>query len=149
MSGKIEWFAGDLNGLDIYNCMETLAHTWDDLVDGDKSVSQAQINEAFRIALVRLPANPLYAHLQKQLLPLWEMVIDAYEIANSFENEKDLKGLEIAHTLRYAAGHIVGCVVRKIGGLDHAREVMPEIWKQIVAENFNDYVKEHLDADQV
>jgi hypothetical protein len=144
--GKLEWFGGNQDALNLYRMFVDLLHTWDDLVDRDREVTELEINNAFMIALVYMPANPFYKHIQEQIMPMWLTVISAYEAGNKFEREKDEHGLEIAHTLRYAAGHIVSYMVYVCVGRNQAKEIMPEVWKNIVFERFDDYRKEHLDA---
>lgn len=144
--GKLEWFGGNADALQVYQAMVDLAHTWDDLVDKDKDVSQEDINRGFLICLVYLQTNPFYRQIQDQIIPMWVSVVSAYETANQFEKTKDEHGIEIAHTLRYAAGHIVSYMVHVCVGADKAKEIMPEVWKTMVPERFEDYRKEHLDA---
>ena len=105
--GTLEWFGGDQDALNMYRMFVDLAHLWDDLVDKDKDASEDDINNAFLICLVYLPANPFYRSIQDQILPMWLTVVSAYQTANKFEREKDPHGLEIAHSLRYAAGNIM------------------------------------------
>lgn len=140
--GKLEWFGGNQDALNMYRMFVDLAHTWDDMVDRDKPMGEGQINNAFLICLVYLPANPFYQQIQRDIMPMWLSVVSAYQTANFFERAKDKHGVEIAHTLRYAAGHIVAYAVHVCVGPEKAKEVMPEVWKNIVAERFDDYVKE-------
>ena len=143
---KLEWFGGNTDALNMFYTIVDLAHVWDDLIDRDKPVSDFDINRAFLSALVYLPANPFYNRIQTQVLPLWMTVISAYETANKFENDKDEHGLEIAHNLRYATGHIVVFMSQACLGYKKAQEFMPEIWKTIVDDRIDDYRKEHLNA---
>ena len=145
--GKLEWFGGNEDALKMYRQFVDLAHIWDDLVDQDKPVGESAINHAFGIALVYLPANPFYQMIQPQILPMWMTVISAYEAANHFERTKDPHGLEIGHTLRYAAGNIMSYAILVCVGPEKAKEYIPEMWKAVVAERFDDYRKEHLNAD--
>lgn len=147
MEGKLEWFGGNQDALSMFRMFVDLAHTWDDLVDRDKEVSEDAINHAFAIALVYLPANPFYQAIQPQVLPMWLSVIHAFQTANAFEKAKDPHGLEIAHTLRYAAGNIMTYAVHMCVGPEKAKEYLPEMWKAIVVERFDDYRKEHLNVD--
>jgi len=124
----------------------TLSHTWDDLVDKDKPVSENDINNAFLIALVYLPSNPFYKYIQAQILPMWITVVSAYQTANYFEQTKDDHGIEIAHNLRYAAGNIIAYMMHVCLGPEKAKEYLPEMWKTVVAERFADYRKEHLNV---
>jgi hypothetical protein len=128
----------------MYRMFVDLSHTWDDLVDRDKPVEDSRINNAFLIALVYLPANPFYQQIQRDIMPMWLTVVSAYQTANFFEREKDEHGVEIAHTLRYAAGNIVAYAVHVCVGPDKAKEVLPDVWKNIVCERFDAYRAEIL-----
>ena len=145
--GKLEWFGGDQDALNVYRMFVDLAHLWDDLVDKDKPTTENQINNAFLICLVYLPANPFYQTIQRAILPMWLVVVSAYQTANHFEKNKDEHGLEIAHTLRYAVGNIVAYMVHVCVGPEKAAEILPEVWKAVVYERFDDYRKEHINAD--
>lgn len=145
-AGKLEWFGGNQDALNVYRMFVDLSHTWDDLIDKDKNVPPDHVNNAFLIALLYLPSNPFYRSIQDQILPMWATVISAYEIANDFEKKKDDHGIEIAHTLRYASGHIITYMVQVCVGYEKAKEILPEVWKTIVFERFDDYRKEHLDG---
>jgi hypothetical protein len=142
--GKLEWFGGNQDALNMYRAFVDLAHTWDDVVDGDKPVTADDINRAFLTCLVYLPANPFYRAIQEQILPMWLVVVSSYETANAFEKAKDPHGIEIAHSLRYAAGNIVAYAVHVCLGPEKAKEVLPEVWKAMFYERFDDYRKEHL-----
>jgi purine-cytosine permease-like protein len=145
--GKLEWFGGNQDALNAYRMFVDLAHLWDDLVDKDKEATENDINNAFLICLVYLPANPFYRSIQEQILPMWLVVVSAYQTANKFERDKDVHGIEIAHGLRYAAGNIVAYMVYVCVGPEKAKEFLPEMWKNVFFERYEDYRKEHLDVD--
>jgi hypothetical protein len=42
--GKLEWFGGNQDALNMYRLFINLLHTWDDLVDKDKEVTETGIN---------------------------------------------------------------------------------------------------------
>jgi hypothetical protein len=143
-TGKLEWFGGNQDALNMWEAFAFLAHVWDDLVDKDKEVSEADINNAFLTCLVYLPANPFYQSIQSAILPMWLTVVSAYQTANYFQRAKDEHGVEIAHTLRYAAGNIMAYAVHVCVGAEKAKDVLPEMWKTIVAERYDDYKAEVL-----
>jgi hypothetical protein len=143
---RLSWFGGNQDAANMYSMFIELSHAWDDIVDGDKNIQQDRINQAFLTALVYLPANPFYRLIQDKVLPMWVTIASAYEVANKFEKDKDPHGLEISHGLRYAAGHIVAYAVIVCIGQDKAREVLPDMWKDIYFERFEDYRKEHLNG---
>jgi len=142
--GKLEWFGGNQDALNMYRMFVDLSHAWDDIVDGDKEIGETRINNAFITALVYLPSNHFYRSIQDQILPMWLMIVSAYEVANKFEKDKDPHGLEIAHGLRYATGHIVAYAVTVCVGHEKAKEFLPDMWKSIYFERFDEYRKEHL-----
>ena len=144
--GKLEWFGGNQDALAMFRMFVDLAHTWDDLVDKDKDTSEQAINNAFLICLVYLPLNPFYQTIQRDIMPMWISVVSAYQAANTFEKSKDEHGVEIAHVLRYAAGNIIAYAVHVCVGPDKAAEYMPDVWKAIVVERFDEYRKEHLNV---
>lgn len=143
-AGKIEWFGGNEDALNMYRMFVDLAHIWDDLVDKDKDADEDRINRAFLTCLVYLPLNPFYLHIQRDIMPMWITVVSAYKTANTFEKTKDAHGIEIAHGLRYAAGNIVAYAVHICVGPEKAAEYMPEVWKTMVMERFDPYREEHL-----
>jgi purine-cytosine permease-like protein len=145
--GQLEWFGGNQDALNMYHAFADLAHIWDDLIDKDNPVSADAINRAFLTCLVYLPANPFYRSIQEQILPMWLVVVSAYETANFFEAKKDPHGIEIAHGLRYAAGNIMAYAVHVCVGPEKAKEFLPDMWKTIFYERFDEYRKEHLDVD--
>ena len=144
--GKLEWFGGNQDALNLYRMFRDLAHTWDDLVDKDNPVTETEINNAFLMCLVYMPANPFYQKIQAAVLPMWITVVSAYQTANSFERNKDEHGVEISHTLRYAAGNIVAYAVHVCVGQEKAAEIMPEVWKSIVFERYDTYKAEVLNV---
>lgn len=145
-AGKLEWFGGNEDALNMYRTIVNLGHAWDDLVDNDKQVSEARINMAFLSALVYLPANPFYRSIQDAILPMWMTVVSAYETANHFERVGEDHGLEIAHSLRYAVGHIVAYAMIVCIGREEAQKFLPDMWKAVVAERFAQYQQEHQHA---
>ena len=144
--GKLEWFGGNQDALNMYRMLIDLAHTWDDLVDKDRELPADHINNAFLITLVYMPSNIFYRSIQEQIMPMWLTVVSAYEVANKFEQDKDEHGVEIAHNLRYAVGHIVSYMVQVCVGYEKSKEILPEVWKSIVFERFDEYRKEHLNV---
>ncbi len=144
--GKLEWFGGNQDAFNMYQGFVDLAHIWDDLIDKDKPVSSDKINRAFLTCLVYLPANPFYRAIQDAVLPMWLVVVSSFETANKFEQDKDPHGIEISHSLRYAAGNIVAYAIHVCIGPEEAKKVLPDMWKAVFYERFDEYRKEHLDV---
>jgi len=144
--GKLEWFGGNEDAFAMFHMFVDLSHAWDDLVDKDKDLAERDINNAFMICLVYLPMNRFYQMIQHAVLPMWITVVSAYQTANHYERTKDEHGIEIAHGLRYAAGNIIAYAVHVCVGPEKAAEYMPDVWKEIVFERYDEYRKEHLNV---
>lgn len=143
---RLAFFGGDVDALNMYKMFIDLSHVWDDMVDKDKELTEDRINNAFLICLVYLPSNPFYQRIQRDIMPMWISVVSAFQTGNKFERDKDEHGIEIAHNLRYAAGHILAYAVHVCVGPEKAKEVLPDLWKDIVFERYDDYRKEHLNV---
>ena len=143
---RLGFFGGNVDAYNMYRMFIDLSHVWDDMVDKDNKLTEDQINNAFLICLVYLPSNPFYQQIQQAIMPMWITVVSAFQTGNKFEKDKDEHGIEIAHNLRYAAGHILAYAVHICVGPEKAKEVLPELWKDVVFERFDDYRKEHLNV---
>lgn len=143
---RLGFFGGNIDALNMYKMFIDLSHTWDDMVDKDNDLTEDRINNAFLTCLVYLPCNPFYQKIQRAIMPMWITVVSAFQTGNRFEKEKDEHGLEIAHNLRYAAGHILAYAVHECVGPERAKDILPELWKDVVFERYEDYRKEHLDV---
>ena len=90
---KLEWFGGNTDALNLFHNLVSLVHIWDDLIDKDKPVTDADINKAFLTALVYIPANPFYKIIEAQVLPMWVTAASAFEVATSLKKTKTNTGL--------------------------------------------------------
>jgi hypothetical protein len=79
-------------------------------------------------------------------MPMWITVVSSYQTANQFEREKDEHGLEAAHMLRYAAGNILAYAIHICVGPEEAAKYIPELWRDVVNERYEDYRREHLNV---
>jgi hypothetical protein len=148
---SVAWFNGNVAARDMAVKLSQLANLWDDIVDKDEGITEADVNLAFEMALVHLPANPFYASIQQHILPLWLTAISGFRVANLYEKAKDSRGLEIGHNLRFVGGHIIAyammvCFAAHPQRSEKLDEFLPQMWKLWVNERFDDYVKEHLNA---
>ena len=140
-----EWFGGNFAGVELLMRLGQIAHAYDDIIDGDP-ITPDRVHDMMYNVLIDLPNNELYRKYQAIIVPLWELTLMAYRSANIMEKTKDEHSLEISHSLRYAAGHIIALVMIGECGREKALEYMPEMWRYVVFERFNDYRLEHLEG---
>ena len=137
-------YKGDADLIELHELISELTNIWDDLIDKDKPVSDSQINKAFKIALIKLPSNPVYKQLDVAMPFFWGMAISSYETANFFEKNNVERELEISHGLRNQVVHILSAGVRLKFNEDESQEIIRELWRFIFEDSIDDYKKEHL-----
>lgn len=126
------WFDGNRSALDFIVTLSSIAELWDDLVDGDKLPSRAEIDQIFIGALVVLPTNEFFNQNKSFFMPLIFQAINAWR--DSVELEKEgAKGRAYALTLRDTHLLMAPMIVMLLRGEDAARKVSLEMWKYFTA----------------
>jgi hypothetical protein len=144
----LPWFGGNQDAANLYLMLIELSHTWDDIVDQDNGVvDENRVNQAFMTALVYMPNNPFYQRVITAMPFMWSMIVSAYETANEFERKKEVHGVEIAHSLRYATGHVVAQMIMMCVSRDEARMFIPEMWKNVFFDRYDEYYREHTNNE--
>jgi SAM-dependent methyltransferase len=137
-----EALQGNEDALAFCSQLHALLHIWDDLVDGDKAVGQAQLNEAFRSALVQLPLNPFFQAHAKTLVPVIDAGILAWEVSNVFERGLNRERWRKAHMLRVQIGAVFVMCAELVGGRPWALHVAPAMYDLIQGDTLSDYMDE-------
>ncbi len=118
--GILELMAGNVDAaqflLDIARC----SHTYDDLIDRDKPVSDAAIHDLNWTLLVTLPTNPFYREHQDTIRPVLVTAILNWQAATEMESRGVAEELRVAHVLRYALADVMLLCMVLTGGRDHA-----------------------------
>jgi hypothetical protein len=119
-----------------------IAHTWDDLVDRDKPVSDAEISSAFVQALIELPLNSFYAEHFLRLQEIMLNSITNWRIANELERqEKPQDGdLTIAFVIRSSYIDMVVQCALLLGGLEWAVQCGVELRRWAHSEGWAKYL---------
>ncbi len=105
-----------------------LAHTWDDLVDGDKEVSGDEANTAFVACLFTIPSSPLWGlDMQANLLNVYLR----WQDANTLEADKNSSDDDLAKAWLLRAGlyDLFVLLAAKLYGLTWAKEIGPIVRK--------------------
>lgn len=119
----LEWMKGDTAAAQFVVNLHGIFEIWDDLIDKDKPVSDANINAAFMGALVILPRNPFYQAHFTLLNPLVESAILDWHTANALEAKKDEASLREAYVIRCSFYVVPVMCARIIGGQEWAQSV--------------------------
>jgi len=132
---------GDPEALAFCESFFFITQIWDDLVDGDKDVDPEDVNRAFWLALVEMPANPFFARHAAQLNTFIGQAACAWFDANTLERGTEHEKT-LAFVLRDAVGGLVSLCAYLIGGYDHMRAVSPDVRRLVHDEPLTTYLKE-------
>lgn len=141
----LHWMRGNATAVDFLRSAFHVAHFWDDLIDRDKQISDAQVNGAMFQALVFLPRNPFYQAHFHDLNAVLANAITNWQVATQLERNGGVNGKRAAYVLRAAYVDLVTHSALLIGGMDWARDVGVEVRQ--LAEPYGEYLT-NLAAEQ-
>jgi hypothetical protein len=130
---------GDRVAADFLHKVTDLAHTWDDLVDRDKPVTDNQINVAFFDALT-LSNNAFYARYRAMLEPILINSIINWRVATTLERSEDSKVLPISFILRSSYVDLLTMSACLIGGMNWAEDVGIAARQMVHGEGYDKYL---------
>lgn len=110
-------FRGNMAAIELMQMFRHVAHIWDDLIDRDRKVNDADINGAFWAALVGIPSNSFFNAHRAVLLPSFAQGIMGWLASNELAlDKKNPLSREIAHIARSDAGDFALLIAQIIGG---------------------------------
>jgi len=131
---------GHIQAIDLFVLIRDVLHFWDDLIDKDKAVPDADINQSMFKALVAIPGNSFYREHQDKLLPVLTNAIANWHTANQFEQTADRDRLEQAFVIRSDYANVLIQMAYLVGGYDWMIQVTPMIRAMWTTENFSAYL---------
>lgn len=135
------WFKGNDAATRLCLDLLTVAHVWDDLVDGDTIRTPDEIDSAFRMLLLDIPTNPFWQQHYQVILPILRSVWLEWTTANAFEKTASEDDLKKAYVLRAGIYQFFTVCATLVGGLEWGKEVAPQVWR-LYGETFPNYVAE-------
>lgn len=153
----LEAVKGDLEALAFLQLITSILHSWDDLIDKDKRLTDAQINECFWQALVVLPRNKFYAKYFAELNPILISAILNWITANQLEDDYlfhgDTMASEIAFIIRSTYCELVIQSAMLIGGFEWGQTIsfqVRKLWHNERLAGYQDNLrKQHEDAAEL
>ena len=133
----LRWFCGNQSAVELLLTLSTISEAWDDLVDKDKELSEADLEQCFWAALVELPLNKFFNDNKAALMPLIVSSINLWLDSNKLARG-DKTDRTHAFTLCRIDLQIAQHIALLTGGVEHMREVSLPMWKFFTA---------HDDAD--
>jgi hypothetical protein len=139
----LRWMAGNADAVACFVALSTICETWDDLVDRDKPVGDAQINEAFTLALINLQVNPFYKANEALLYALIVAGTNAWMDANALQSSPDVKWRMLAFYLRNTAYELASICAFRAGGWQHLRAISLEMRQFFAHESYAEWEHRH------
>lgn len=132
----------DEDALAFLRAIANVLHTWDDLTDHDKPVSDEDVFSAFWTCLIGLPENPFYRQNEGVLRPVLANAIINWRIANNLERSESKTETDMicAFIIRSAYVDLVTASAALIGGVDHAATIGAEVRRWAHKEGFDKYL---------
>lgn len=133
---------GDPVALAFLNAMARVLHFWDDLIDRDKPVSDAEINARMWDALIEIPLNAFYRENIGTLSPILVSAIANWRIATDVERSADAthRDLAFAFIIRSTYVDLVTISAVLVAGMEHAVACGPAIRRWAHGEGFDGYL---------
>jgi hypothetical protein len=138
----LELMRGNRQATDFIELIVEVLHFWDDLIDRDKVVSDADINDKMFKLLVTLPRNPFYLANFTTLNPVLVNAITNWHVANRMERaeQPDDYQLRIAYILRSSYVDLITQSALIVGGPDWAVNVGEQIRLYAHKETYEGYL---------
>lgn len=142
-------YKGNLDAARLALTIVKIADVWDNLIDKDKEVSDADIHEAFWLSCIEMQQNPFFRQFSADLLPVMANGIVNWRIANELQKQKDDRAIEIAHVIRYSIADTIVHMALLIGGPEWVVEVGPELRLRSQKDTLKNFRKEVANENKV
>lgn len=141
----MEWFKGDKDAVQCLVEISTISEVWDDLIDRDVALTNAEISSAFVCATIKLPNNPFYASNIAALQPLIIMTVNAWMDSEELVKRSDKKSRMLAFYMRDIGKEIVPLIAFLVGGYAHMRKVSLEIKDFFYFDDYENWELRHVE----
>lgn len=135
-----KWLKGHQDAQAMIVLLFDIAHTCDDLTDRDKTVSTAQMQQAFWKALIDLPRNSFYAANFLLLNGALQVAFVNWQIANQMEASADAQAKPVAFVLRSSYTDLITLCAWILGGTEWAMQVGYESRLHASGEGYDAYL---------
>ena len=144
-----ELFCGNVDAYKVFLIFYHSSGVWDDIQDSEVRSSE-DVTKMLNGLVHDLPQNLFWQKYGNELYPLvWNAMI-SWQVANSYEKDKDEHGIELGHMLRYSIAQVMCYIIHMLQGRDVSKSV--EIWKVMLKifchDRFETYRKEILEISE-
>lgn len=140
------WLKDNPEAIELANDYSIVSQIWDDLHDGDKPVTRAQIDYMMQLALVDIPKNPFFQRNYLELMPMVQHCLMTWQDANTLEAKGDDRDLYVSYIIRSVTTDLIIHMAGIIGGTTWRRQAALAIRRTVYHDNesFAEYRQEVL-----
>lgn len=135
------WLKDNSDAIQLANDYSTVSQIWDDLHDGDKPVTRAQVDYMMQLSLIDIPRNPFFQSHYLELMPMVQHCLFTWMDANTLEAKGDDTDLQVAYIIRSVTTDLIIHMAGIIGGSVWRRQAALNIRRVIYHDNepYEDY----------
>lgn len=139
----LDLFGGNVHAQRMCVMVMDVISTWDDLLDKDVPVSDADLSRAFTTCLVDLPSNPFYRAHHHAVVPLIHTGLTAWMAANLAEGSGDRTRVDAAGTIRQNILGVCMYAITATNPPERAHQVISQVAPLWINELHAEYMLEH------
>ena len=143
----LELMGGNQDAADMVTMVANWSHTYDDLIDKDKAVSDARIHAAMWTLVAGLSQNPFFAKHQDTFRALLMSGVLNWHAANQMERSGCVEQLRLAHVLRYSIADVAMVAMALAVNQEHAFKNAARCRLLAQHDTWANYFQEHQNAD--
>lgn len=140
------WMAGNADAVSCVVALSTISERWDDLRDGDKPVTRAELDQAFTLALIELQVNVFYKQNESLFYAIIIAGTNAWMDANEMQTDPDAKWRMLAFYTRNLSYELANIAAFRAGGWQHLRSISLEMRKFFAHESYGEWEHRHEGA---
>jgi len=131
---------GNRSAVEFCQSLFRVSQTLDDMIDGDKNITQNQVMSAFWQSLIEIPGNPFYRANEAYLRPMMAMALQDWRDSVFLERSGDEHQQTLAFVLRdQLTGVVVQCAYL-VGGEAWMEAHGPKIRAHFHEDTLGDYL---------
>ncbi len=134
---------GNQDAVSLCVALYRVMHVWDDLIDQDKPIADADINQSFFYVMGEMPVNPFFRVHADALCAVLRSVMSSWMMSTELERGEDETGRDLAFGVRVSFVDFVVQCACLLGGYLHSQQVSRECFRALCAvESLSEYKKE-------
>jgi len=137
---------GDAHAISFLATIMDAVEIWDDLIDKDKPVADANIHRVFINLMFWMPQNQFFNTHKNYLLPIIMTCINAWMDSDALKSLAGVRDRQAAWWLKQMGVELYGSVAFLMGGFDHMREISLQARHVLAHEDFVDFEQENNHA---